>query len=963
MKFCLILFSLLVVEGYYSILKSQNPVNLSSAEQRLEGHLRKMNDLNLNPLVGLEFESVGPTIMGGRVSDIEVSPTDPSVFYVAYASGGLFYTENNGQSYTALFDNEMVMSIGDIAVDWNNNIIWVGTGECNSSRSSYSGFGIYKSSDGGKTWEHRGLPESHHIARIVLHPDDPEILWVAAVGHLYSPNEERGVFKSSDGGMNWKKVLYIDENTGAIDLIINPVKKDVLYAAMWHRQRRAWDFTESGESSGIYRSGDNGENWRHISGEGSSFAFGEGLGRIGLAITPDGETLYAMLDNQNRRPKISKETSELSSKKLSELSKEEFLKLDVKDLEKYLRKNNFPEEIKSDSIVKLVKSDAITIKDIIDYTDDANRRLFDTEVIGAEVYSSSEYGRNWRKMNTDYLDDLIYTYGYYFGQIRISPFDKNVIYIAGVPILKSEDGGKSFKSINGDNQHVDHHVLWVSPYRKGHLINGNDGGINISYDDGKNWSKLKSPPVGQFYTINVDNAKPYNIYGGTQDNGVWMGPSIYKESSSWENTGNYPYERIMGGDGFNVEIDSRDNTTVYTGYQFGHYFRFNKNGGKRTKITPKHKLGERPLRFNWETPIYLSRHNQDILYFGSNKFHRSLDQGNSYDLVTADMTKGGLEGDVAFGTITNIHESDLKFGLIYLGTDDGLVYRSVDLGYNWDNIIKGLPQNFWVAGIQASSHEISRVYLVLNGYRWDNFEALIYVSDNFGEDWTRLGLNLPMEAVNVLKEDPENENILYLGTDHGLYISLDHGLQFHFINNGIPAVAVHDLVVQKREKELLVATHGRSIYKGNIRELQLLPGIINDKSIHLFRITSVNYREDLGKKYNKWSKEIDNIISVPVYVNNEGIYSLTVSTSNGLELYSKMDTLNAGLNYSTYDLSILEENVSRYNSLLKKDNMELKAGDNGKFYLLPGEYRISIKSADNKIKEEQSFTIKSNEKK
>lgn len=963
MKYILILFSILSFDGFRTILKSQNSVKAISAEQRQEGHLRKINDLNINPIRGLKFHSVGPTIMGGRVSDLEVSPDDPNIFYVAYASGGLFYTENNGQSYTPLFDNEMVMSIGDIAVDWKNNIIWIGTGECNSSRSSYSGFGIYKSIDGGKSWEHRGLPESHHIARIVLHPEDPEVLWVAAVGHLYSPNEERGVFKSTDGGMNWKKILYIDENTGAIDLIINPVKKDVIYAAMWHRQRRAWNFIESGESSGIYRSGDGGENWRHISGEGSGFAFGEGLGRIGLALTPDGETLYAMLDNQNRRPKTDKESKGLTGRKLSEMSKEDFLKLDLKDLEEYLRNNNFPEEIKSDSILKLVKSDAISIKDIVDYTDDANRRLFDTEVIGAEVYSSSELGRNWRKMNTEYLDDLIYTYGYYFGQIRISPFDKNIIYIAGVPILRSEDGGKSFKSINGDNQHVDHHALWVSPDRKGHLINGNDGGINISYDDGKNWSKLKSPPVGQFYTINVDNAKPYNIYGGTQDNGVWMGPSTYREGSSWENTGNYPYERIMGGDGFNVEIDNRDNTTVYTGYQFGHYFRFNKNGGKKTKITPKHKLGERPLRFNWETPIYLSRHNQDILYFGSNKFHRSLDQGNSYDLVTPDMTKGGLEGDVAFGTITNIHESVLKFGLIYLGTDDGLVYRSDDVGYNWRRINKDLPDNLWVAGIQASKHQISRVYLALNGYRWDNFEAYVYVSENYGEVWSRLGLNLPAEPVNVIKEDPENEKILYLGTDHGLYISLDRGNQFHFINNGIPSVAVHDLVVQEREKELLVATHGRSIYKGKIEELQLLPEIMNEKSIHLFKIPSVNYRADLGKKYSNWSKEIENKITIPAFVKEKGVYTLTVSASNGIEFYSGTDTLESGLNYTDYDLSVSEDKVNNYKSVHKKEKKEIKTGENGKYYLIPGEYIISLKNADGSINGEQKLIIKSNEKK
>jgi len=940
---------------------SQNIPSSTSADDRINGYQNRI-DSKTHILNNLKFTSIGPTIMGGRITDIEVSPDDPNTFYIAYASGGLFYTENNGQSYTSLFDNEIVISIGDIAVDWKNDIIWIGSGENNSSRSSYSGLGMFVSKDKGETWESKGLPESHHIGRIILHPTDTNILWVAVLGHLYSPNEERGIYKSLDGGTTWKRILYIDENTGGIDLVIHPKDADILYAAMWHRERRAWNFVESGENSGVYRTSDGGENWNHTTKIGSGFAQGEGLGRIGLAISSDGEKIYAILDNQNPRPKIEDDKKgELSKDDLREMNKEDFLKLDNEILKPYLKKYSFPKDLNADSLKKLVEIDEIQPHHLVDYVEDANRDLFDTKVTGAEVYYSTNNIWTWRRTHDEFLDDLVFTYGYYFGQIRVSPTDKNKIYIVGVPILKSEDGGKTFETINGDNQHVDHHALWVSPDKEGHLINGNDGGLNISYDDGENWLKVKSPPVGQFYTVNVDNAKPYNVYGGLQDNGVWVGPSSYKEGSGWQGVGKYPYKRILGGDGFKIEIDNRDNKTVYTGYQFGHYFRFNKKGGKKTKITPKHKLGDRPLRFNWQTPIYLSRHNQDILYFGSNKFHRSLDQGNSYDLVSRDLTKGGKDGDVAFGTITCIHESPLRFGLIYLGTDDGLIYHSKDVGNNWTNISAGLPQDMWVTRVQASNHDTSRIYVSLNGYRWDHFDSYIFRSDDYGNSWTRLGINLPMEPINVLKEDPQNPDVLYVGTDQGLYISLDRGLNFYFMNNGIPSVAIHDLVVQEREKELIVASHGRSLFKADISQIQKMDTSLINEGIHFFKISSVKYSEDWGKKKNAWKEADTPKVNMAIYVKEPGVYRMQVQYESGFVVYSKIDTLDIGLNYIDYDLSFNESSIKKYKSLLEEKDREIEVADNGKIYLRPGSYTIVWISTMNKGKKKREFKIERND--
>ncbi len=955
-------FLLLCLSCLISTIFAQQPP-ASSASSRLEGFTLRQNLKNGSILKNITFESVGPTVFGGRVTDIDVHPTDPTRFYVAYASGGLWKTESNGSAFEPIFDQEAVMTIGDIAIDWTNDVIWIGTGEVNSSRSSYAGLGMYRSTDGGKTWEHRGLPESHHIGRIILHPTDPNTLWVAVLGHLYSPNAERGVYKTSDGGKNWEKVLYVNPNAGAIDLIIDPDNPQQLYAATWERTRRAWNFVESGEGSGIWKSTDGGNNWQRLNTSNSGFPQGEGVGRIGLALTKqDGKpVLYAVLDNYFRRPKEDDETESdaLTKDKLRTMSKADFLKLEDKAVEKYLRSNNFPKKYTGKSVMEMVETDKVQPLALVEYLEDANSLLFDTPVIGAEVYRSDDGGKRWRKTHDDFLDQVYNSYGYYFGQITVSPHNANKIYIAGVPVLRSEDGGKTFKNINGASVHVDHHVLWASPGRDQHLIIGNDGGLNISYDDGESWFKCNTPAVGQFYSVAVDGRQPYRIYGGLQDNGVWAGPSTYEASVRWHQTGNYPYKFLMGGDGMQVAIDNRDDNTVYTGYQFGNYFRINQATGDRSYITPKPDLGERPYRWNWQSPIHLSAHNQDIVYFGANKLLRSFNQGEQFDEISDDLTTGGIKGDVAYSTLTTIHESPLRFGLLYVGSDDGLVHLSRDGGNQWENISAGLPERMWVTRVQASAHVEGRVFVSLNGYRWDDFNAYVYKSDDYGKTWQNIGSSLPAEPVNVIKEDPKNPDLLYIGTDHALYISLDGGQTYTSASGGLPAVAVHDLVVHPEENELVLGTHGRSFWKAGVGELQQLDETIMAKALHAFAISKQRYSSRWGRIPNPYTEARVPETKLPVYSRFGGKLTVSILTESELEIQKLEYDLDAGLNYLDYDLSIMPRLKEEYKNALNEkaeEPVDLKTADNKQVYLRPGKYKVVYQLGQDQ--EEKTLVIK-----
>lgn len=816
---------------------SSGEERLKSIEQRLA--LQKKSIAN-----DVKFRSIGPSIMSGRVVDLDVNPEDPTEFYVAYATGGLWHTTNNGQSFTPVFDSADVLFIGDIAVNWTASprMIWVGTGEVNSSRSSYAGIGIYKTMDEGKHWEYLSLPESQHIGKIQLHPSNSNIAWVAALGHLYSPNKERGIYKTVDGGKTWKQTLYVDDSTGAVDIDINPQNPNEVYAAMWSRSRSAWRFRESGPTSGIYKSADGGETWKKISGGGSGFMTGEKIGRIGVAVYPKNPSIvYAIVDNNMIKPDTSKKKADTLYRKndFKDMNEDAFLQLDAAKLDTFLKKNNFPKKYSAAVVMDMVRNKKVKPSALYDYLD-FDDGFQNAGIYGAEVYRSSDGGESWKKMNEKGLT-LYSTYGYYFGKIFVSPVNENKLIITGVPIQLSMDGGKTFKNIDKRNVHGDHHVAWIDPRRDSHFVIGNDGGCNITYDDGEHWFFANAPAVGQYYGIAVDNDKPYNVYGGLQDNAVWYGPSTYGDSPGWQSSGDYPYKSLVGGDGMQAQVDTRDNTTVYAGSQFGFYSRLNrKTRGERKSVRPFHELGERPLRFNWQTPILLSKHNQDIFYIGSNRLYRSLNKGDSLVPISGDLSNGKRDGNVPYGTITTIAESPTRFNLLYVGTDDGNIYISKTGGYDWQLIsqsdskektsakTKGsihhsllTSHGLWVSRIVASQYKEGRVYVSLNGYRADNFLPYLYVSDDYGTSWRKIGSDLPNEPINVIREDPKSESILYVGTDGGLYLSFDAGNSFMMWNGGLPkSVPVHDIAIQTRENEIVLGTHGRSLYVAKLDDIQ-----------------------------------------------------------------------------------------------------------------------------------------------
>ena len=849
-------------------------------------------------LRGLKWRSIGPTVQGGRVVDVEAIPGSPYGFYVAYATGGVWKTTNNGGSFEPLSDTLPTMVTGDIAVDPNNpQRLWIGSGEPNSSRSSYGGLGVFRSDDGGKTFTNVGLEDSDRIGRVVVDPRDGDHVCVAALGKLYSTGGSRGVFCTRDAGASWKQTLRNENDwTGAIDLVVDEKNPDVMYAATWERSRTPWNLVETGAGSGVYKSTDGGDSWARLGG---GLPTGKNVGRIGLAIAPsDSNVVYVSVDNWDPLPKnlIDYGDRPITLKRLSGMSREEFLRQDPEEIEQFIRSSDLDTTLTAEQLIEEVKSNKTKVDDIV-----AKLRAKDTgfgavDVWGLTVYRSGDAGKTFARTHEEPLREITYTFGYYFGQIRVSPANPDEVYVSGVPVARSTDGGRTFKSIQHRDVHVDYHAQWIDREDPNRFILGNDGGVDITYDGGKTFHKMDAQPLGQFYTVMVDMAEPYNVYGGLQDNGTLKGPSTARWWIGEE------WAPIGGGDGMHVAVDTRDNATTYTGYQFGFYLRQGPAG--RQEVRPREKIKDPALRYNWNTPVILSSHNQDVVYYGANQLFRSMNKGETWNAISQDLTSSKERGDVPFATITSVSESPLEFGLLWVGTDDGHVWlgRGND---RWVKVDDALPTDRWVSRVVASAHSKDRAYVSLNGYRNDDATPYVYVTDDGGKRWRSIASNLPFEAVNVVREDPVNADVLYVGTDRGVYASVDRGASWMAFDGGLPNVPVHDLIVHPRERELVAATHGRSVWIADALPVQEY-ATVKSKPVHVFPLSPVKASRDWRSAPARWFDETDYLPTVKVafWSAKRGEAKVTVTDADKHVIRTFEADAIAGMNVAEWDVKV-----------------------------------------------------------
>ncbi|GAB4181587.1 MAG: hypothetical protein Tsb002_01670 [Wenzhouxiangellaceae bacterium] len=956
------LMLLLTLVSAYQSADARRPKPASAADfQDLSSAWDEHREMSsTSPFHGLEWRNIGPVVQGGRVVDVATVPGQPYTFYVAYASGGVWKTTNNGVTFEPLFDDMPTMIIGDIAVDPNNpETVWVGTGEPQSSRSSYGGMGVYRSTDGGQSWTHMGLGDTNRISKVLVDPRDSQRIFVAALGKLYSKGGDRGLFLSEDGGANWRQVLAGDDWTGVIDLLFHPSDPDTLYAATWERSRQAWDFVEGGEGSGVWRSRDGGRNWTRLQG---GLPSGDKVGRIGLAVSaaaPD--VLYAVVDNQaDLDPDLTDLGDRpLSAKRLQNMSKETFLGQSKDEIEAFIRSNDFHPEVTADSLIEQIENDELSIQDLIDALGEANRSLFNTDIIGLELYRSDNQGDDWQRTHKQPIREVVYSYGYYFGQVRAAPDDENRLYLLGVPLITSNDGGKTFSGMNDPDVHVDHHSFWIDPEQPQRMMLGNDGGLDITYDGGQSWLKLDAQPVGQFYTIHVDMAEPYNVYGGLQDNGTYKGSS----KTRWQDGPSWQF--INGGDGMYVAVDPRDNSTTYTGYQFGNYVRLDDQG--RTTVRPRNRLQEEPLRYNWNTPVVLSPHNYDIVYFGANKLFRSMDQGETWTAISDDLTRSPERGDVPFATITTIAESAKQFGLIWVGTDDGQVWVTDSGGSRWYDAAESLPRDRWVSRVEASSHQRDRAYVSLNGYRNDDHRAYLYRSDDLGRNWRDISKGLPDEAINVVREDPVNGDIIYVGTDRSVYVSLNGGDDWQTLDSQLPKVPVHDLVIHPRDRELVAGTHGRSVWIVDVLPLQELTSEVREQPLKLFYVDEVKAQRGWRSRRSPWfyDPQDEEPVLMHYWSRDGGEGELAIINDDDQTVQRLSVAARPGINRLTWDRLLDESLAIAAEKAANEDLEDIQPKDQPlqqslelghPLYVLPGDYTLRLTIAGEES--EQSLTIK-----
>ena len=696
---------------------------------------------------GLKLRSIGPAVMGGRIADIAISPTAPSTWFVAVGSGNLWKTSNCGISWQPVFDYQTSYSIGCVTIDPNNpEVVWVGTGENVSGRHVGWGDGVYKSVDGGKSWKNVGLLHSEHIGKILIDPRNSDVVLLAAEGPLWSSGGDRGVYRTEDGGKSWEKVLEIDEHTGVTDLEFDPANPKVVYAAAYQRRRHTWSLLAGGPNSGIYKSTDNGKTWRQVK---TGLPKGD-MGKIGLAVTPANPNLV-------------------------------YATIEANDQEK-------------------------------------------------GFYRSMDKGESWEKRSS-------YTSGgtgpHYYQEIEASPQNPDLIYQMDVFLHVSRNGGKTFDYLGtGREKHSDNHALWIDPNNGQHLIAGTDAGLYESFDEGAHWRHFPNLPISQFYKLGLDNTEPfYNIVGGAQDLGTLIGPS---RTMNVEGVRNQDWYVPLGADGYDTDFDPEDPNIVYMEIQGGLLHRYDRRSEEAQNIQPQPAPKDPPERWNWDSPILISPHNHNRLYFGSQRLWRSEDQGNSWTAISQDLTTNTNRYELEmidrvwsvdalydngamskYATLTSISESPLVEGLLYTGSDDGLIHVSEDGGKNWraSGNLPGVPERSFINDLEASHQDANTLFAVADAHKFGDYSPYIFMSPDRGRSWRSIAGDLPPGTIVwVIKQDHKDENLLFAGTEFGIYFSYNKGTNWVKLNGGVPTIPFRDLALHERDDDLVGASFGRGFY-------------------------------------------------------------------------------------------------------------------------------------------------------
>lgn len=706
-----------------------NHIDFEAYRDAVQQTIRAKEEARANDRDDMEWQVAGPLNIGGRVTDVALHPTDQNIIYIGASVGGVFKSMDAGATWAPIFDEEGVLTIGNLTVsEANPNVIYVGTGEANGSATSgaFFGTGIYKSTDAGATWNHVGLENSQHIGRIVVRPGSSDTVYVAAAGLLYGKSEDKGVYRSYDGGDTWEKVLFVSDSTSVIDVAIDYQSPDIIYAASWERIRRPWGRSYGGVTSGIWRSMDGGDTWEPLT---------NGLpvnnpqtGRIGLATTPSQSGLiYAT------------------------------------------------------------------------FTTNPVTNIFNG------VYRSQDFGDTWERVdNNTGINNVFGSFGWFFGNVRINPHNIDEIFVLGVPLMKSSNGGLNWNQI-ASNNHVDNHGLEIHPQNPDFMVAGNDGGVYISQNGGQTWNHVETLPITQFYEGAIDNLEPSRIYGGSQDNGTMR--TLTGALDDWEG--------ILGGDGFHVIVDPTDNNFVYAEYQWGNLFR-SINGGFSFMVS---FAGEFDDRTNWNTPVVLDPSNPHIIYYGANRLYRSDDRGSNWLAISGDLTDGPHpSGSNSFGTISSIAVAATNGDYVYVGTDDGNVQVTTDGGDNWTNISNGVPDRS-ITEVAVDPYDENTIFVTVSGYRWTDYIPHVLRSTNTGQTWEDISGNLPEIPVNDIIIDPDQEGTYYIANDLGVWVTSDAGLNWSILDESLPTTVINDLVFHQGTRTLVAATFGRSMQKIELGEV------------------------------------------------------------------------------------------------------------------------------------------------